>query len=196
MGLGGGVECESHQGYHMRDADMFFEVIDPNTGLPTQEGEEGEIVFTTLTRTGMPLIRYRMGDLSRFLPGKCPCGSNLHQLEKVQTRLVGRIPLGNNYYQPGRSGQCPFRFEEIFDFNTKLVQSGNKNQLQLTIFTPFDPTTKRIEASVMDQVLIINSIHQSMQIRPFELKITFENLPTFPISPRKRTIDFVNLDKV
>ena len=68
MGLGGGVECSAHRGCHLREADLFFEVINPLTGEPAPEGEYGEVVFTTLTRKGMPLIRYRMDDQSRFIP--------------------------------------------------------------------------------------------------------------------------------
>ena len=75
MGLGGGVECEAHLGFHLREADMYFEIINPETGEPVYDGEYGEVVFSTLTRRGMPLIRYRMGDRSRFIVGECPCGT-------------------------------------------------------------------------------------------------------------------------
>ena len=69
-GLGGGVECEAHDGLHLREADLLFEVVEPATGRSLPDGEEGEIVFTTLTREAMPLIRYRTGDLGRLLPGR------------------------------------------------------------------------------------------------------------------------------
>lgn len=91
MGLGGGVDCRAFSGYHMREADLYFEVIDPATARPATEGEAGELVFTTLTRTAMPLIRYRTGDISRVIPGPCPCGTVLRRLAHVDTRLVGGI---------------------------------------------------------------------------------------------------------
>lgn len=94
MGLGGGVECRARRGYHMREADLLFEVVNPTTGLPVPDGEPGELVFTTLTRTGMPLIRYRTGDLSRCLPGACPCGTTLQTLERVRHRLHGFMRVG------------------------------------------------------------------------------------------------------
>ena len=68
MGFGGGMECEARQGYHLRETDLYVEIVDPETGNPVLDGEPGEVVFTTLTRRGMPLIRYRTGDVSRFLP--------------------------------------------------------------------------------------------------------------------------------
>ncbi|MDR3304929.1 MAG: AMP-binding protein [Clostridiales Family XIII bacterium] len=86
MGLGGAMACEVRAGYHPREADLLFEIIDPDTGEVLPEGEYGEIVFTTLTRRAMPLIRYRTGDFSRWIPGRCPCGSVLKRLGKVADR--------------------------------------------------------------------------------------------------------------
>jgi len=95
MGLGGGVECEAHAGYHLREADLLFEVVDLDNGVALPDGEYGEVVFTTLTREAMPLLRYRTGDRSRFVPAACPCGSRLRVLERVRTRLAGRVRLGS-----------------------------------------------------------------------------------------------------
>jgi phenylacetate-CoA ligase len=92
MGLGGGVECAARMGYHLREADLLFEIVDPESGMPLPDGAYGELVFTTLTRRGMPLIRYRTGDISRFLPGKCACGTVLRRLETVRNRWHGRFP--------------------------------------------------------------------------------------------------------
>ena len=85
-GLGVGMDCSAVRGSHLRDADMFFEIVHPKTGRPCQPGERGEVVFTTLTRKGMPLIRYRSKDLSRFIPGDCPCGTVLRTLQWVRGR--------------------------------------------------------------------------------------------------------------
>jgi phenylacetate-coenzyme A ligase PaaK-like adenylate-forming protein len=88
MGLGGAMACEARIGYHPREADIFFEIIDPRTGISLPDGEWGEVVFTTLTREAMPLIRYRTGDISRFLEEPCPCGSILKRLDRVQDRAL------------------------------------------------------------------------------------------------------------
>jgi phenylacetate-coenzyme A ligase PaaK-like adenylate-forming protein len=86
MGLGGAMACETHIGYHPREADLIFEIIDPESGAVLPDGEYGEIVFTTLTREAMPFIRYRTGDFSRFIPEPCPCGSQLKCLARVADR--------------------------------------------------------------------------------------------------------------
>lgn len=90
MGLGGAVECAAHAGYHLREPDLLFEVVDPATGEVLPDGAPGEVVFTTLTRRGMPLVRYRTGDRSRFVPGRCPCGSVLRRLARIRGRIGGR----------------------------------------------------------------------------------------------------------
>jgi len=109
MGLGGGVDCAARQGYHLREADLYFEIIDPVTGAPVPDGQTGEIVFTTLLRTGMPLIRYRTGDMARILPGRCPCGTLLRRMEHVRGRIGQGIVLGN-----GISLQLPDLDEALF----------------------------------------------------------------------------------
>ncbi|MDO4177035.1 MAG: AMP-binding protein [Bacillota bacterium] len=92
MGLGCAVTCGYSRGHHIREADLYIELINPLTGevVPETEGRNtpgfsnyGEIVFTTLTRKGMPFIRYRTGDFSRWVLTDCPCGSSLKMLDKV-----------------------------------------------------------------------------------------------------------------
>ena len=88
MGLGCAVSCEHQKGYHVREADLYLEIIDPNTGQVLPDGQWGEIVFTTLTRTGMPFIRYRTGDISRWKTEPCPCGSRLTLLDYIKDRRI------------------------------------------------------------------------------------------------------------
>ena len=94
MGLGCAVSCEHQRGYHIREADILIEIIDPDTGRVLPEGEYGEVVFTTLTRCAMPFIRYRTGDFSRFLPEPCPCGTALRTLAHIGDRGIRKkIPV-------------------------------------------------------------------------------------------------------
>lgn len=95
MGLGGAVGCCAFEGYHPRENDLLFEIINPATGRVLADGEYGEIVFSTLTRKGMPLIRYRTGDISRFIPGPCKCGSILKRIDKVKPRQAKKGTRGN-----------------------------------------------------------------------------------------------------
>lgn len=86
MGLGCAVSCGHGEGYHVRESDLYIEIIDPETGRIITDETPGEIVFTTLTRKGMPFVRYRTGDISRWITEPCPCGSILKRLGKVANR--------------------------------------------------------------------------------------------------------------
>lgn len=88
MGLGCAVSCPQLSGCHIRELDLYLEIIDPITGRVLPDGEEGEVVFTTLTRKGMPFIRYRTGDWSSFMTEPCRCGSILKRISRVGDRGV------------------------------------------------------------------------------------------------------------
>jgi len=134
MGLGGGVQCSAHKGYHLREADFFFEIIDPDTGQPVRDGRTGEVVFTTLTRKAMPLIRYRTGDLARFIPEPCPCGTLLKRLDRIQGRLTGAVVLDK-----GRQLSIPdlddvvFSVPGILDYQAEVYGKEGRAHLRLKV---------------------------------------------------------------
>lgn len=116
-GLGGGVHCGAHAGYHMREAELLFEIVDPASSAPVADGETGEVVFTTLTRRGLPLIRYRTGDLSRIVPGPCPCGSPLLRLDRIGGRLQGGVDLGVGPLDMAALDETLFALPHVIDFS-------------------------------------------------------------------------------
>lgn len=86
IGPGVGVECPAQQGLHLFEDHFYPEIIDPETGEPMPEGEEGELVLTTLTKQAMPMIRYRTRDITAILPGRCPCGRTLRRIRRIGRR--------------------------------------------------------------------------------------------------------------
>lgn len=85
-GPGIGVNCSLQTGMHYWDDYLYIEIIDPATGKTVEDGEEGEIVITTLVKEGAPLLRFRTHDLSRIIPGECPCGSRYPRLDVIRGR--------------------------------------------------------------------------------------------------------------
>jgi len=85
-GPGVSIECEEHAGLHIWEDHFIVETIDPDTceGLPN--GEEGELVFTTLTKTGLPMLRYRTRDISKIITEKCKCGRTHARMLRVHGR--------------------------------------------------------------------------------------------------------------
>ncbi len=138
MGLGGGVYCEAFKGYHLREADLYFEIIDPYTGEVLEDGKYGEVVFTTLTRKGMPLIRYRTGDMSRFIPEPCPCGTILKRLDKVLYRIKNVIRLSNEKMLTiSELDEILFSIKGILDYDVIISRVDNKDYL--TVFVQLLP---------------------------------------------------------
>ena len=98
-GPGTGLDCIHHQGIHYWADYYILETIDPETLAPAAEGEIGEMVVTSLRKEGVPLIRYRTRDLTRLLPGECPCGSPLPRHDRLLGRTDDMITFrGVNIY--------------------------------------------------------------------------------------------------
>ncbi|MGC9323951.1 MAG: phenylacetate--CoA ligase family protein [Desulfomonilia bacterium] len=85
-GPGTGLDCTYHTGIHYWADYYIMEILDPETLEPVQEGDVGEMVYTTLRKEAAPLIRYRSRDLTRLIPGRCQCGSVLPRHDKILGR--------------------------------------------------------------------------------------------------------------
>ena len=129
-GYGGGVQCGARGGYHMRDRDLLIEILDPETGQPVPEGQYGELVLTTLRRRGMPLVRYRTGDLGRMIAEPCACGCLKPRLDKVEGRLDDSVRLsGGKVLSMHILDELLFALDEVEDFQA----SYNAAQKHLTV---------------------------------------------------------------
>ncbi|SCJ46397.1 Phenylacetate-coenzyme A ligase [uncultured Clostridium sp.] len=101
-GPGISIDCSLHNGLHYWDDYLYFEIIDPQTLEPVPDGKYGELVITTLCKEGAPLIRYRTHDMTRLLPGQCPCGLPYPRHDRIIGRTDDMIKVkGVNIY-PGQ----------------------------------------------------------------------------------------------
>ena len=99
IGPGVSIDCEHHCGMHIQEDHFLAEIIDPDTGEQLPYGEEGELVFTTLTKEAMPVIRYRTRDRTRLHADKCACGRTTVRMEKVLGRTDDMLIVrGVNVY--------------------------------------------------------------------------------------------------
>lgn len=92
-GPGIGVSCDYECGMHVWDDYLYFEIVDPKTGEQVPDGEIGELVITTLKKQGAPLIRYRTHDLTRFIPGECPCGNKHPRIDTILGRTDDMVKV-------------------------------------------------------------------------------------------------------
>ena len=133
MGPGVANECvETKDGLHIWEDHFYPEIINPETGQPVADGEQGELVFTTLTKEGMPIIRYRTRDLTRLLPGSA---RSMRRMEKVTGRSDDMMILrGVNVF--------PTQIEEQVLATDGLAPHF---QIELTRDGPMDMMTVHVE---------------------------------------------------
>ncbi len=86
LGPGVSYECECQNGSHICEDHFFPEIIDPDTLEPLPYGQQGELVFTTLTKEGMPVLRYRTRDISSLMIDECPCGRKNIKMSAIMGR--------------------------------------------------------------------------------------------------------------
>ncbi|MFZ4462993.1 MAG: DVU_1553 family AMP-dependent CoA ligase [Bacteroidales bacterium] len=134
FGFGCTVDCLHHNGYHLRDADLIFEIIEPGTSRAVNHGERGELVVTTLSNEAMPLIRYRTGHISRIIHEPCSCGGSLHRLGRIEGRIDNVFPVEDGKtISIHQLDEILFADPSIRCFNASLNNEGRKYTLQLTI---------------------------------------------------------------
>lgn len=101
-GPGIAINCEHNTGMHYYDDYLYFEIIDPKTGEVLPDGELGELVITTLQKEGAPLIRYRTHDLTRIIPGECPCGRSYPRIDVILGRTDDMVKVKGVNIFPGQ----------------------------------------------------------------------------------------------
>lgn len=133
-GPGVAFECEYQAGMHLWEDAYLAEIIDPETLEPVPQGETGELVLTTLTREGMPILRYRTRDLTRFIPGQCPCGRRHRRIDRITGRSDDMIVIkGVNIY--------PMQVEKILmsipevgqNYIIQLERQGHMDQMRVKV---------------------------------------------------------------
>lgn len=136
MGPGVAFECEAKAGLHINEDQFYVEVLDRDTAEPVAEGQYGELVFTTLTKEGIPLLRYNTHDITRILPGDCSCGRTHRRIERITGRSDDMIIVrGVNVY--------PSQIEQVLlSFTDRLAP---QYQVVLTREASMDAMEVRVE---------------------------------------------------
>ena len=136
-GVGMGIDCQAHQGIHIWEDHYIVEIIDPATGRVLPDGEEGEMVVTTLTRQGLPLIRYRTRDITRILSReKCPCGRTCLRVDRLKGRTDDMLKVkGVNFY-PMQIEAILMRHKEVGpEYQIILEKRKGKDHVKVVLET-------------------------------------------------------------
>lgn len=162
-GPGVAFECTEQNGLHIWEDYYIVEIVDPMTLEPVPEGEVGELVLTTINREAMPLLRYRTRDLTRILPGECPCGRHHLRLDRMKGRSDDMIILKGVNIFPIQIETVLMQFAELG--NDYLITLTNEEandlmtvEVELNAFSDdyrrLQVLTKEITRQLKDEILI------------------------------------------
>lgn len=163
-GYGCAVECSQQDGYHIRENDVYLEIINPDTGQVMDDGIWGEIVITTLKRQAMPLIRYRTGDWGAFEAKRCECGTFLKTLKRSRGRISNRIYFQDNkYITMSEFDEVILNYDSVLDYNIKIADDLIDIVLYLCdgYLTDIDKIKESIKTMLTDKSIQINTVISS-----------------------------------
>ena len=162
-GPGVAFECPVQNGLHIWEDYYIVEIVDPQTLEPVPDGEVGELVLTTINREAMPLLRYRTRDLTRILPGECPCGRHHKRLDRMKGRSDDMMILKGVNIFPIQIENILMQFRELgTDYLITLTNLEANDEMtvevELNEFTDdygfLQRLTKEITRQLKDEILI------------------------------------------
>ena len=163
-GPGVAFECQEQNGLHIWEDYYIVEIINPDTLEPVPEGEVGELVLTTINREAMPLLRYRTRDLTRILPGECPCGRHHKRLDRMKGRSDDMIILKGVNIFPIQIETILLQFKELgsdylitletAESNDEMTVEVELSQLFTDDYGRLQSLTREITRQLKDEILV------------------------------------------
>jgi len=185
-GPGIGINCSEQSGMHMWTDYLFYEVINPKTGVPVSPGETGELVITTLCKEGAPLIRYRTHDLTREIPGDCPCGRPYPRIGPIIGRSDDMVKVKGTIIFPGRVDEVLSAIPDVSsEYQIQIDHLNGRDILNLLFETPL---TDRQERKNLEKI-VEEAFKEKIGLSPKPLAVSMGELPR---SEKKSTRIFDN----
>jgi len=164
-GPGVAFECTEQHGMHVWEDAYLAEIVDPATGEPLPDGELGELVMTSLGREGMPIIRYRTRDMTRFLTGQCPCGREHRRIDRLHGRCDDMMIVKGVNIFPMQIERVLMAMPEVGqDYQIILERDGFIDNIRIKVeirdeyfvedMRQLSALQKRIAARLRDEILV------------------------------------------
>ncbi len=189
IGPGVGFECECQNGTHLNEDHFYAEVVDPETGEPLPEGQKGELVFTTLTKEGMPMIRFRTRDLTALHYEKCSCGRTLVRMDKIMGRCDDMLIIRGVNVFPSQveAVLCEAEeYEPYFFITVDRVNNSDVFNIDIEVKEKYYTTDATVLAKMADK--IAHKIQSVCGITP-DVKLVAPNTIQRSEGKAKRVLD-------
>jgi phenylacetate-CoA ligase len=193
IGPGVAHECEEQKGLHIWEDHFLPEIIDPETGEWLEEGKEGELVLTTLTKEGVPMIRFRTRDITSFVPGECPCGRTGRRIERIKGRTDDMIKVRGVMLFPYQIEQCILEVQGVEPhYQIILTRPHHLDEIEVQVEMAKETFSDEVRAIEELRRRLEKKIEETVGIR---VKVTLVEPKSLPRSEgkAKRVIDKRNL---
>ncbi|MEN8256058.1 MAG: phenylacetate--CoA ligase [Verrucomicrobiota bacterium] len=150
IGPGVASACKAQSGLHIFEDHFMFEIVDPSTDKPMPDGEEGELIITTLSKKAMPVMRYRTHDITSVIPEKCKCGRTIRRINRIARRSDDMFIIRGVNVFPSQVEAALLKVEETLPhYQIVLTNSGGMDQMEVQVEVTaetFSDTVRGVEA--------------------------------------------------
>ncbi|MBR0472268.1 MAG: phenylacetate--CoA ligase [Methanosphaera sp.] len=166
MGPGVAMECEEQNGLHLNEDHFYPEIIDPETMKQLPENTPGELVLTTLTRVGMPLIRFRTRDITRIHHEKCGCGRTLVKMDKISGRTDDMLKIKGVSVFPSQIEKALLSIEGVEPhYQIILTRPGVLDQIEVKVEASPEIFFDNVKELVGIKDKLAHAIHDEIGLR-------------------------------
>jgi len=194
-GPGVGGECRCQDGLHIFEDHFYPEIVDPETGEVVPEGEEGELVLTTLSKRAMPMLRYRTRDMTSLVPGTCTCGRTLRRIRRISRRSDDMFIIRGVNVFPSQVESALLAVEGALPhYQIVLTREEGLDQMEVHVEVTSPVSSDKVGALENLHAKIAQSLYQTLGLR---VRVRLVGPQTIKRSEGKaqRLIDRRNLDQ-
>ena len=193
VGPGVGIECSCQCGLHIFEDHFYPEIIDPVTNAPCAEGEEGELVLTTLSKQAMPMIRYRTRDITSFVEGPCACGRTLRRIKRIGRRADDMFIIRGVNVFPSQIESALLAVEGTLPhYQIVLTREKGLDQMEVQVEVTAEVFSDRIGALEALHTKLESELEHTLGIRA-EVRLVEPHAIQRSEGKAKRVIDKRNL---
>ncbi len=164
-GVGLGIDCKAHNGIHVWEDHYIVEIVDPETGRVLPDGEEGELVVTTLTREGLPLIRYRTRDITKVLSReRCDCGRTHVRLERIKGRTDDMLKVKGVCFYPRQIEEIIMKHPEILP-NYQIIIGKIEGKDVVEVVIESDKQDEFLRERIEEEIYSLLGLHIKVTLK-------------------------------
>jgi len=183
-GPGVAIECEYRNGLHVWADEFLVEAIDPDTGEALDPGSEGELVFTMLSREGMPLLRYRSRDLSSVFEEECACGRHHPRIQRIKGRSDDMLILGGVNVFPSQIEHVLMNIPGLGDQYQIIVTRDVLDRLTVKVEVAANRLSdSKLVKQIQSELIAVLGIHANVEL------VELGSLPRSEVGKTRRVVD-------